>query len=71
VVIVEIRPHFNVGDSVERYLFEGFPMKALEKPGVLMLHGCEEFMATQSVRGGHGFIDQSGTQRTESVITRL
>jgi hypothetical protein len=46
-------------------------MQSLEKPGVLVLHGGEEFVATQGVRRGDRFVDQSGTQRTESVVAGL
>jgi hypothetical protein len=71
VIISEIRAHSDVENAVKHDFFERLPVQALEEAGVLVLHRGEKFLAAERVRRGNRFVNQTRTERAESVITRL
>lgn len=71
LVVIQVRTHFHMGDAMKSNFLQWLPMKPLEKAGVLVLDGGEEFLATDGICGGDGFVDQARPQGTEAMITGL
>jgi hypothetical protein len=42
-------------------------MQSAEEPGVLFLYRCQKRLATEAIRSAHGLIDETGTNRPETV----
>jgi hypothetical protein len=60
-----MRPAMQI-DAVQRA-----PMQSAEEPGVLFLDRCEKRLATEAIRSANGLIDETGTQRPETVKAGL
>lgn len=69
--MAQVGLHVDVAEAVELGFAERLPMEAVEEFFVLLLHVGEEAITADGVGGGDGFVNEAGTEGSETFVDGL
>ena len=69
--MIQIGSHLHMLETMDFHFFKRLPMQPLKESRVLVLNCGEELMASNRIRRRNCFINQSGPEGSQPMITGL